>query len=86
MQASLLEPSAGEGTAKKKYRPPTPVMEKVAARSFDYPKAEKVFSPEQIEDILLKRADGEEVTKAEQKNPTRSISQDETMGIRKGEN
>ena len=45
--------------------PATAVMKQVARRTLDYHRLERDFTPEEIEDILFKREDGEELSKAE---------------------
>lgn len=46
-------------------KPATALMKKVAERTKNLPKMEKVFTPEEIAEILAKKADGEEIDKKE---------------------
>lgn len=48
-----------------KRKPATEVMKIVASRATNRKAMEKVFSPDEIEDILLKKEDGDELTKEE---------------------
>lgn len=53
-------------------KPATDLMKKVAEKTKNLPKMEKSFTPEEIQAILSKKADGEEITKKESQTLTKT--------------
>lgn len=51
--------------AKEEKGPATAVMRAVAERTLDYRRMKKDFTPQEIEDIIFKRQEGDELTKEE---------------------
>lgn len=64
-QLSLIDHNNTNANNKKVREPATDVMKAVAAHAPNERMMQKVFSPQEIDDILLKRDCGEDLTKAE---------------------